>query len=91
MPISTDNYTVGTASAIKIVPFDSMEQNVLIHNNNTSEASIYIGGASDVSSTDGTILVAEERISIDLGPGDEIFAIGSTDGIDVRVMRVTQD
>lgn len=91
MPIKNENYTIGTATATKIVPFDSMEQNVLIHNNNTGEAILYIGGASDVSSTDGTVLIAEERISIDLGPGDEIFAIGSTDGIDVRVMRVTQD
>ncbi len=91
MPITTNNYTIGTASATKVVAFDSMEQNVLIHNNATGEAIVYIGGAADVSSTDGTILVAKERISIDLGPGDEIFAIGSTDGIDLRVMRVTQD
>jgi len=91
MPIDNQAYTVGTATATKLVAFDSMEQNVLIHNNATGEAIVYIGGADDVSSTNGTILVAEERISIDVGPGDEIFGIGSTDGINVRVMKVTQD
>ncbi len=91
MPIDNQAYSIGTASATKIVAFDSMEQNVLIHNNGTGEETVYIGGASDVDSTNGTILVAEERISIDLGAGDEVFAIGSVDNINVRVMRVTQD
>jgi len=90
MPIDIQNYTVGT-SATKVVNSDVMEQNVLIHNNSTGDAIVYIGGDDSVTSTNGTVLVAEERISIDLGPGDEIFAIGSTAGIDVRVMKVTQD
>jgi len=90
MPIDIQNYTVGT-SATKVVASDVMEQNVLIHNNSTGDAIVYIGGDNTVTSTNGTVLVAEERISIDLGPGDEIFAIGSTAGIDVRVMKVTQD
>lgn len=90
MPIDIQNYTVGT-SATKVVNSDVMEQNVLIHNNSTGDAIVYIGGDNTVTSTNGTVLVAEERISIDLGPGDEIFAIGSTAGIDVRVMKVTQD
>jgi len=90
MPIDIQNYTVGT-SATKVVNSDVMEQNVLIHNNSTGDATVYIGGDNTVTSTNGTVLVAEERISIDLGPGDEIFAIGSTAGIDVRVMKVTQD
>lgn len=91
MPITTDKYTIGTASATKVVPFDSMEQNVLIHNTATGDEIIYIGGADDVTSTDGTILVAEERISIDVGAGDEVYAIGSTEGIELRVLRVTTD
>lgn len=91
MPIKTDSYTVGTATAVKVVAADSMEQNALIHNNSTGEAVIYIGGTDEVTTSTGTLIEAEERISIDLGSGDELWAISDTDGINVRVFRVTQD
>jgi len=91
MPIDNDSYTVGTASAISIVPASNMEQNVLIHNNSSDSANIYIGGTDQIGTATGTLLTPEERISIDLGPGDEIFAISDTDGINVRVLRVTAD
>ena len=91
MPIETDSYTVGTASAVKVVAADNMEQNALIHNNSTGDAVIYIGGSDEVTTNDGTLITAEERISVDLGAGDEVWAISDTAGINVRVFRVTQD
>lgn len=91
MPIDTDSYTVGTASAVLVVPANNMEQNALIHNNSTNSANIYIGGTDQVGTATGTLLTPEERISIDLGPGDEVYAISDTDGINVRVLRVTAD
>ena len=91
MPIETDSYTVGTATAVKVVAADAMEQNALIHNNSTGDAVIYIGGNDQVTTNTGTLIEAEERISIDLGGGDELWAISDTDGINVRVFRVTQD
>jgi len=91
MPIDIQSYTVGTATAVQVVPADTMEQNALIHNNSTGDAVVYIGGADTVSSSDGTLITAEERISIDLGAGDELFAIASEAGINVRVFRVTKD
>lgn len=91
MPIDIDSYTVGTATAVKVVPADPMEQNALIHNNSTGEAVIYIGGSDAVTTNTGTLITAEERISVDLGAGDELWAISDTDGINVRVFRVIQD
>jgi len=91
MPIDTSTFTVGTATAVKVVPADGMEQNALIHNNSTGDAVIYIGGSDSVTTNDGTLITAEERISVDLGAGDEVWAISDTAGINVRVFRVTQD
>ena len=91
MPIDTNSFTVGTATAVKVVPADWMEQNALIHNNSTGEAVVYIGGDDSVSTSDGTLVEPEERISVDLGAGDEVWAIADADGINVRVFRVTQD
>lgn len=91
MPIDIDSFTVGTANAVKIVPANQMEQNALVHNNSTGDAVIYIGGDNTVTSGNGTLIEAEERISIDLGSSDEVWAIASADGINVRVFRVTKD
>lgn len=89
MPIDTDAYTVGT-TAVQITDTDNLRQDVLIHNNGTGENIIYIGGSDEVTSTTGTILVAEERISLEIQPGDKVFAIGSEAGINVRVLRVVR-
>ena len=91
MPIKTDTHTVGTATAVLVVPADNMEQNALIHNNSTGDAVVYIGGDDQVTTSTGTLLTAEERISVDLGAGDAVYAIADADGINVRTFRVTAD
>lgn len=87
MPVITKNFTVGT-TAVKVIESDNMPQDVLIHNNGTGEAIIYLGEDDQITASTGVILVAEERITMELLPGDDLFAIGSEAGIDVRVLKI---
>lgn len=87
MPVITNNFTVGT-TAVKVIESDNMPQDVLIHNNGTGEAIIYLGEDDQITASTGTVLVAEERITMELLPGDDLFAIGSEAGIDVRVLKI---
>ncbi len=87
MPVLTNVIALGT-TATKIVDSDNMPQDVLIHNNSTGDAVIYIGEDDTVSSSTGTVLVAEERIAMELMPGDALFAIGSTADIDLRILQI---
>ena len=89
MPINTTDFTVGTASATKIVTNANMSQDVLVHNN-TADTIIYLGADDQVNSSTGAVVLGEERISLEIRPGDEIYAIGDTTGIDVRVLTVTK-
>jgi len=87
MPVQTETFTVGT-SAVQVIESDNMPQDVLIHNNGTGDATIYIGENDQVTSSTGVVLVAEERITMELMPGDKLFVIGSAAGIDVRVLTI---
>jgi len=87
MPVQTETFTVGT-TAVRVVESDNMPQDVLIHNNGTGEAIIYLGEDDQITASTGTVLVAEERITMELMPGDSLFAIGSEAGIDVRVLTI---
>lgn len=89
MPINTADFTVGTASALQIVTNANMAQDVLIHNN-TTDTTIYLGGDDQVGTATGVVLFGEERIAMEIRPGDEIYAIGDADNIDVRVLTITK-
>lgn len=88
MPVITSNFTVGT-TAVRVTDGDNMPQDVLIHNNGEGEDIIYLGEDDQVTSSTGTVLVASERITMELMPGDELYAIGAGPGtIDVRVLKI---
>ena len=90
MPVLTNVVALGT-TATEIIGSDNMPQDVLIHNNSTGDAIVYLGEDDTVTSSTGTVLVAEERIAMELMPGDALFAIGSTADIDLRILQIQKN
>lgn len=91
MPIKTAQFTLGSAVRTLIAPNDAMSQTVCIHNHEHSQSStIYVGGA-DVTIENGIHTRAGETSHLTLGPSDTLYAISDTGGVEIHVLRVTQD
>ena len=91
MPIKTAQFTLGSAVKTLIAPNDTMSQTVCIHNHEHSQNStIYVGG-SDLTLSNGIHTRAGETSHIQIGPGDELYAISDTGDVEIHVLRVTQD
>lgn len=91
MPIKTAQFTLGSAVRTLIVPNDSMSQDVCVHNHeHSANSTIYVGGA-DVTIANGLHTRAGETGSLTVQPGDELYAISDTGGVEIHVLRITQD
>lgn len=90
MPITQNHYTVGTAR-IQIVGPDVMSQHVCIHNHeHSSNSEIFIGGP-DVTINNGIHAQPTLTSQIEIGPGDSLWAIADTEGVELHVLVVKQD
>ena len=91
MPLSTAQFTLTANVARQIVAPDRMSQHVCIHNHEHSQNSeIYIGNATVTTST-GIHAVATQTSMITIGPGDDLWAISDTDGVEMQVLVIKQD
>jgi hypothetical protein len=91
MPIKTAQFTLGSGVATLIVPSDTMSQLVRVHDHEHAQnSSIYVG-AADVTLTTGLHIKSLETMELTLGPSDSLYAISDTAGVEVHVLRITQD
>ena len=91
MPLQTQQFTLGTATASKICVAEAQSQTVWVHNEEHSQSdAIYIGNAS-VSTATGFHLDSEFTIKIELDPGSDLWAISDTDSSIVHVLAIKQD
>lgn len=91
MPISTQQFTIGTATPTLIVARDVMSQEVLIHNHEHSANSVIYIGNSSVGTATGLHARATETLKLTVGPNDELYAISNTNNVEIHVLRVRQD
>jgi hypothetical protein len=91
MPIKTAQFTLGSAVRTLIAPNDTMSQLVRVHDHeHAANSTIFIGGA-DLTLSNGLHLKSLETADIEIGPGDELYAISDTADVELHVLRVTQD
>ena len=76
MPILHGQHTIGTTVA-EVVGLDNQPHEVHVHNNNNDNAHILFLGGSDVTTSTGLRLGAQETLTMNLGPGDRLFAISN--------------
>jgi len=90
MPVSASRVTIPNGSSVQIADSDNMSQDVAITNTN-ADNSIFIDGTDQVSAGQGFTIKPEESLSITLGPGDELFAIATADGVEANIIVVKAD
>jgi hypothetical protein len=91
MPISTAQFILTENSPLQIVRPDRMNQHVCIHNHeHSSNSEIYIGN-STVTTTTGIHSVATQTSLLTIGPGDDLWAVSDTSGVEIQVLVVKQD
>jgi len=91
MPIHQDLITLSSATATLVVPVDTMEQEVHLHNMTKSSNQYIHLGNSDMTLTNTVHIDPGESIQINLGPLDELYAMSDPDGLELGVLRITQD
>jgi hypothetical protein len=68
-----------------------MNQHVCIHNHeHAANSEIYIGNSGVTTST-GIHAVATQTSMISIGPGDDLWAVSDTNGVEIQVLVVKQD
>jgi len=91
MPIHNDLITLSNTSPTLIVPNDNMEQVVHLHNmTKSSNEYIHLGNA-EMTLSNSLHIDPGETVTYQVGPGDELFAMSDPNGLDVGVLRITQD
>jgi hypothetical protein len=91
MPIFTNNVTLGTA-AVEVVSPEVLSQEVHLHNmTKSSNEYIYLGGDSAITTSNTLHIDPGESITINLGPGDPLYAFSDPDGLDLGILVVKQD
>lgn len=88
MPIVASIQTLSTAAQIIAQAGPSMSDKVTVVVKNPS-ATIFLGGVNVTSAT-GMPLAATDAISLDLGPGDILYAIASAATPTVAVLATRQ-
>lgn len=87
MTFSSQQFTLGTGVATRIVDSNSNWQKLIIHNQNkSSNEYVFLGGAT-VTENNGTHIDPGETEHIDLMPGAEIWATTNKDGLICAVVK----
>ena len=91
MPLTTAQFTLTANVARQIVAPDRMNQQVIVHNHEHSQnAEIFIGN-SGVTTTNGLHARSTETLSVNIGPGDDLWAVSDTNGVEMQVLVIKQD
>ena len=88
MSIITDRITLGTAATL-VVPNDNMTQEVHLHNmTKSSNEYIYLGNSSLAGTASSIHIDPGESITINIRPGDELYALSDPAGLDLGILRI---
>ena len=91
MPIHTEQFTLGTATATKICAASSQGQVAMVHNDEHSQSDrVYVGNAN-VTTANGLHIDSVLTFQIQLDPGSDLWAISDTDGSLVHTLCIKQD
>ena len=90
MPIITEQYTLSTVTAVKVVLAEPQQQTVLLHNGDHGSHIVYIGN-SGVTSTNGMHIDAGQTVTLSPDPGSELWAISSHDATLLTKLAIKQD
>lgn len=91
MPIHNAVFTLSNTTPTKVVPLDSMEQEVHLHNMTKSSNEYIHLGDSNVSTSNSIHIDPGESVTLHLGPSDELYAVSDPNGLELGVLRITQD
>ena len=91
MPLTTNHYTLGTATPTKVVAADIHPQKVWIHNAEHAQSDAVFIGDATVTTTTGLHIHSDETLEFVLDPGTDLWAISDTAGSKIQVLRITQD
>lgn len=88
MTIKTYGYDLVANVRTLVVPASVSVQHVCVHNHeHATSKEIFIGG-SDVTVDNGMHAVATQTGQVQLLPGDELFAITTQNGVNLRIMVI---
>lgn len=91
MPLAHDLHTLSLGTPVQVVTPQTQAQEVHLHNmTKSSNEYIYIG-TSSVSTANSIHLDPGESLQLKLGPGDDLWAISDSGGLEIGVLVVKQD
>lgn len=90
MPLYSNLVTLGTAPQM-VVPPRNMGQEVHLHNMTKSSNSYIHLGPSNITLTNSIHIDPGESITLELGPGDDLYAISDPSGLELGILAVIQD
>ena len=88
MSLSSNAYTVGTATPLLVVTPSNQSQRVTIHNAEHSTSRIAVVGGPNVTVDTGMHIDAESTLQLMLNPKEALYAIAGTE-VDLRVIVQT--
>jgi hypothetical protein len=91
MPISTAQFTLTANVARQIVTPDRMNQQVIVHNHEHAQNKEIFIGNSGVTTTNGFHARSTETLSVNIGPGDDLWAVSDDNNVVIHVLVVKQD
>ena len=91
MPISTAQFTLTANTPRQIVPPNRMNQQVMVHNHEHSQNKEIFIGNSGVTTTNGLHARSTETFPVNIGPGDDLWAVSDDNNVVIHVLVVKQD
>lgn len=87
MTVFNQRVTLGTAAQI-VVPSHSNPQEVVLHNDDKSSNNFVFVGGHAVTKDEGLELFPEEHVTLNLQPGDALYAVSDPAGIICSVIAM---
>jgi len=91
MTIHNEQITLSETTATLVVEADNNEQEVHLHNMTKSSNEYIFLGNADMSLTNTIHIDPGETVTYRIPPGDELYAMSDPDGLELGVLRMTQD
>ena len=91
MPITTQQFTLAENVRQRIVAPDVMNQQVIVHNHEHAQNKEIFIGNSGVTTTNGLHARSTETLSVNIGPGDDLWAVSDDNNVVIHVLVVKQD
>ena len=89
MAFFSDVVTVGTATAVQIVPPSNVPQHVTIHNEQKQSNSLmFLGGSAGMGTATSAHIGDDEARDLVIPPGDVVFCLASSNDLKISVLRV---